>query len=67
MREELDVHAKTVARGTHGSTVKIPIHKNQYIKSAVQFFPSKQHNLIVTEFANEGSGSDSSDDEEEDD
>ena len=37
------------------SSLKVPIHKNQHRKSALQFFPSSRHCLLVTEFNEEGS------------
>ena len=55
LREELEVDAASVSRGMTGSALKVPIHKNQYRKSALQFFPSKRHCLLVMEFAEEGS------------
>ena len=33
----------------------MPIHRNQYRKSALQFFPSSSHCLLVTEFNDDGS------------
>ena len=34
---------------------QVPIHRNQYRKSALQFFPSSSHCLLVTEFNDDGS------------
>ena len=59
VRDDLEVDAAAVSRGTIGSSLKVPIHKNQYRKSALQFFPSARHCLLVVEFNDEGSeGSD---------
>ena len=60
LRDELEVDAATVSRGTVGSNLKVPIHKNQYRKSALQFFPSMRHCLLVMEF-NEDEGDDEED------
>jgi hypothetical protein len=59
LRDELEVDAAAVSRGTMGSgpgsSLKVPIHRNQYRKSALQFFPSSTHCLLVTEFNDDGS------------
>ena len=59
LRDELEVDAAAVSRGTMGSgpgsSLKVPIHRNQYRKSALQFFPSSKHCLLVTEFNDDGS------------
>ena len=41
-----------------GSNLKVPIHKNQYLKSALHFFPSSRHCLLVMEFAEDGDSED---------
>ncbi len=58
LRDELEVDASKVSRGTMGSNLKVPIHKNQYLKSALQFFPSSRHCLLVMEFAEDGDSED---------
>lgn len=59
LRDELEVDAAAVSRGTMGSgpgsSLKVPIHRNQYRKSALQFFPSSKHCLLVIEFNDDGS------------
>lgn len=50
LRDELEVDAASVSRGTMGSSLKVPVHKNQYTKTALHFFPSKRHCLLVMEF-----------------
>ena len=57
LRDELEVDAATVSRGTMGSSLKVPVHKNQYGKSALHYFPSKRHCLLVMEF-HDGDNSD---------
>lgn len=58
LHDELEVDAAAVSRGTMGSSLKVPIHKNQYAKSALHFFPSKRHCLLVMEFDDDEDGSD---------
>ena len=49
LKAELDVRSSSVQllRGTVGEKLKVPLHKKQYRRLALPFFPSEEHHLIV--------------------
>ena len=63
LREELEIEAASVSRGTMGCSLKVPIHRNQYGKLACHYFSSRRHCLLVMEFDDEEDDEEGSDEE----
>ena len=50
LESELDVSSSAqLSRGTDGDKLKVPLHKKQYSRPALHFFPSENHHLLVDE------------------
>ena len=52
LTDELGVEPTAqLCRGTTGEKLKIPLHKRQFARQAMPFFPTEQHFLVVMEAA----------------
>jgi len=53
IRDELKVSASAICRGTSSSSLKVPVNRQQYGKTALFYFPSSQHHILVMDVAEE--------------
>ena len=49
LRDELDVSPTDIYRGADDERLRVPLHKRQYHRPALPFFPSARHHLLVEE------------------
>jgi len=47
LRDELDVQPSEMFRGAEGESLRVPLHKRQYRRQALPFFPSARDHLVV--------------------